>query len=1326
MRTKHKLLLRRMFVILLAVAMVFPQGMFSQSTAYAASTTTQIAPVLSATGYRYITIGESYDFNIKNKISGSSYKWESSNGKIATVNNVGVVKAMKTGTAIITSIITTKEKTYKLSAKVYVVKSTSPAEKVNIINKTDYLVLGEKYNLNKSYEPASAKDYINWTSSNTNIATVNERGFVTGLKPGKVTITATTLNGKVSDSVVIVVTTAKTVSDQAGLEKALKDANVITVQIVTNKELEFTIPEGDYSKKNLIVNAPNCSVNNHGVFGEINIEAIKGDTWHEFATGNAIHIYTVNSSIVIEDSASASVYVLTEGSDVRLVIKGSVDIYVDASVNLVITGTSGLVPNVHIEHAGATITTDLALNINASQKATLVLNSSEASNTTVKADSEVNAPDVKGEGSITLNVNGVVQVINSQGGTNNGSTGGNTPTSTPAPTPKPADILKKVTATFGSPYVDGNIESVWANTQVIVPRIYGKPVDESAKYRLMWDDNALYVLAEIKDSKLDKSSGNAYMQDSLELFLDELYDKAASYQSDDTHYRVNFDNLRTYDSGDKTRFYSQTKVTDDGYIVEACITWDGAVTPANGLEMGFDAQINAATNGGRDTTITIFDTTGNSYQNPSLFGKMVLEGKVADAVSGTNPYSLLNYIASVKEIYLDAYINATVIDAPLAAAVEVAGNPASTQEEIDNAFQTLMAAVDTLDDGSGYTKPSAMPKLPAMPDVFTMMNGSKVTTMANWNARKSEISGLYQYYLYGVAPDTSGETVTSEFLNSYTATGWYNDGSGWKNGPHDVAAAANQKFIRINVEKGGKTVDFMATATFPSTKDVNGVVTITPPTHGTYPVMIEIGSLGASQKQYLNDHGYAVIEYSNTEIAADDLSRTGDFYTLYPYGQSWETQTGVLLAWTWGVSKILDVIDADAAGAKNLQISPVNTMVNGVSRNGKSAAVAGAFEPRIKMTIPSSSGEGGLANFRYTSSGKSYNYSSLELSEFVDFDGSDKGTWQNYQNNPMHTVGANESLTNIQAGGEGQWFNDNFQGFTSPEQLPFDQEFLVALATASDRYYYMTSEVNGSDWLNAPGMYVTYLASQNIFDSLGISDNLAIHFHSTGHAFTLEDTKYLVEFADKSFYGVEDGLKDLNHIKDNTIFSLPVNRDPYFDTIAATNGPDLADTGLYTETFEGSLPSIVTAVSGAAISVGSSGTNHVLEVDQSAASYIVIPLVVTGSAISVSGSAITVTGSALNVESVSGSAITVSVSMMYNEDAASTTGFEIGFIENTDGIGTFIPMDTRDETWVGENKDKWIELNSTYTYIGKDFYLYIKGNNLSTYYIDNIKVKKVL
>ena len=1318
MINRKRTLIRRLLVCLLVAAMIIPSGFVTQKKSYAATSATKDEPVLSKTDYRYLLVGESYDFNIRNKIPGSTYTWKSSDTKVATINRVGLVKAKAAGTATITCDIKAGDENYTLIAKVYVKKSMKiPAKEIDINNKIDTLVVGERYNLNKSTKPSKTTDYVNWSSSNTNIATVNDRGFVTGLKNGKVTITATTMSGKAKDSVNILVSNVYDAVDQKSLEAALlSEAPVIRIK--TDEEKEFTIPKGDYKGKALIVEAPNCSVRNYGVFDEIQIKQIKAETWMEFAIGNVIFIRSNASRIVINEDASVEIHIVLDKSNTAIVNEGELDLFIEASGNVDISGASGVLSNITISSSGVVLATDVALEIDAQQRFTLILSSPEAANSIITALSKEFIPNIQGVGSVRIIIDGVSTTVGNppaSGGSSGPSTDPSPPTPTPTPVPEPTPELvpDKVIATFGSPYVDGDIDDIWADAQVIVPKIYGSDADVTAEYRLMWDDNALYILAEIKDTVLDKSNSASYQQDSLELFLDELYDKASSYQADDLHYRVNFENMRTYDNGEKTRFYSGTKVTTDaesnttGYIVEACIIWDPATVPANGNEMGFDLQINEAKNGSRATTITIFDSTGMSYQNPSLFGKLVLEGKTDDSVTGINPYSLLNYIASVKEIYLDAYVNKSIIDAPLLDAEQIASDINSTQAEIDAAFDALKAAVDALDDGSGYTKPSALPMVSALPNAYVFRDGTNVTTLEEWARRQEEISDMYQYYMYGVMPDGSLENVTYQSISSYTTMVF--DWATWTMIEKTIEAGPNQKFIEISIEKGGKTVKFIATATLPSVT-VEGVTTLVPPEHADgYPVLIVIGSLGSAQKNYLNNNGYAVIEFSNNEIAADDANRTGIFYELYPYGPKWDEQTGVLMAWGWGVSKIIDVLEIDSAGSKSLNISPVNTIVTGVSRNGKAAAVAGAFDSRIKVTAPASSGAGGMASFRYNSAGKTYDYSSLPLNEFIDHSGEANGTatWQSYQDNPTRVVGSNEGLSNLQAAGEAHWFNDNFLDFSSPNQLPFDQHFLAALTAAEDRYFYITGEVDGGDWINAAGMYVSYLAGRNMYEYLGIEDNIAIHLHSTGHAFTLEDVKYLVEFCNKNFYGEIDGVMDLTKLQ-TSLYELPVNYDPYLDTVKSMPGPNLAKSSIYSETFNGSLEAYITAASGSAISIDTS--QNALKVDRLDGDGTVNILLASATS-----------GAAITMPPI-GSEVTISLSLMYDAPVGNMVTYEIGIVEDSID-GPFADRAFAVETEIGQNKGKWIRITIKYTLTNKDTYLRIRAHEAPVFYIDDILIK---
>lgn len=433
-----------------------------------------------------------------------------------------------------------------------------------------------------------------------------------------------------------------------------------------------------------------------------------------------------------------------------------------------------------------------------------------------------------------------------------------------------------------------------------------------------------------------------------------------------------------------------------------------------------------------------------------------------------------------------------------------------------------------------------------LPDVFIFEDGARVTSLAEWNKRKEEIAELYQYYMYGYMPDKSGESIRMEYIDSCKIGSW--------SGEEIRRAGPAQKILRLKIKNGNRESSFALAISFPEDREGQ----IAPPQHpGGYPVLIVIGPLGQAQRKYLNEFGYVVIEFSNNEVAADDRSRTGSFYDLYPYGERPEEQAGTLMAWAWGVSKIIDLVEMDTAGPNELGISPENIIVAGVSRCGKATAVAGAFDKRIKVVVPASSGVGGMASFRYISTGRIYDYSGLKKEEFIDILGEEEGilAWQCLQDNPYHLVTDNEPLSNLQSYGA-HWFNDTFLEFEKVDQLPFDQHFLPALAAAPDRYYFITGEVVEGDWMNPAGTYLSFLAARRIYAGLSSSDNIAIHLQALGHALTLENIKYLVEFCEEKLFGISHGIKDLNDLK-ISIFEAPENYDPYFDTVKKMPVPDL-------------------------------------------------------------------------------------------------------------------------------------------------------------------------
>lgn len=116
--------------------------------------------------------------------------WKSSDEKVATVDEKGLVTGVAEGTVTIQALSKTEGVVAQVELKV-----TAPAPtKVTVAGPEgvdlNNVKAGETVKLTAAVEPAAAHQDVVWRSSDETIATVAEDGTVTTLKDGKVTITA--------------------------------------------------------------------------------------------------------------------------------------------------------------------------------------------------------------------------------------------------------------------------------------------------------------------------------------------------------------------------------------------------------------------------------------------------------------------------------------------------------------------------------------------------------------------------------------------------------------------------------------------------------------------------------------------------------------------------------------------------------------------------------------------------------------------------------------------------------------------------------------------------------------------------------------------------------------------------------------------------------------------------------------------------------------------------------------------------------------------------------------------------------------------------------
>jgi len=217
------------------------------------------------------------------------------------------------------------------------------------------------------------------------------------------------------------------------------------------------------------------------------------------------------------------------------------------------------------------------------------------------------------------------------------------PTNTPTGTPAYKSAL--VLHTDLAPAIDGAIDGIWGSAPGNdVPNVtLGSAVpaaDLSARYKILWDDANLYVLAEVTDDVLTNDSGTTwYADDTVEVFIDGDNSRGSSYDgANDFQLSVRWNdgtiiagsNSAPAPAGAQAGIASSA----NGYVMEMKLPLAQiGVNPVAGAHFGLEVQVNDDDDGGdRDTKMAWNSTNDDTWQYPNLFGAGVL-----DAVTALTP-----------------------------------------------------------------------------------------------------------------------------------------------------------------------------------------------------------------------------------------------------------------------------------------------------------------------------------------------------------------------------------------------------------------------------------------------------------------------------------------------------------------------------------------------------------------------------------------------------------------------------------------------------------------------------------------------------------------
>lgn len=347
-----------------------------------------------------------------------------------------------------------------------------------------------------------------------------------------------------------------------------------------------------------------------------------------------------------------------------------------------------------------------------------------------------------------------------------------------------------------------------------------------------------------------------------------------------------------------------------------------------------------------------------------------------------------------------------------------------------------------------YDESKANP-YPNLPDPLVLKDGRRVTTPEMWwKERRPEIIEDFDREIYGRLPEnippvnwvvTAIEPQTIGGISVITK--------------YLVGHVDNSSYPLVNVDIQ-LTLSTPANATQPVPVIMelsfgNGIP-YESTTYQTEPIW---------QEQVLaKGWGYAIL--IPTSIQADNgEGLTQGIIGLCNKGQPRKVDDwGALRAWAWGASRALDYFKNDQS------VNAKRVGIEGLSRYGKAAIVAMAYDERFAIGFIGSSGEGGLK---------------------------------------LHRRNFGEIVENLASSGEYHWMAGNFLKYAGPltwDDLPVDAHELLALCAPRPVFISVGSEQVEGGWVDAKGMFMAGVGAGPVYRLLGKKDLGTTEFPPQGTA----------------------------------------------------------------------------------------------------------------------------------------------------------------------------------------------------------------------------------
>jgi hypothetical protein len=376
-----------------------------------------------------------------------------------------------------------------------------------------------------------------------------------------------------------------------------------------------------------------------------------------------------------------------------------------------------------------------------------------------------------------------------------------------------------------------------------------------------------------------------------------------------------------------------------------------------------------------------------------------------------------------------------------------------------------------------------------LPDPLVLKDGTKVASPEMWwQRRRPEIVEEFDREVYGRVPVTipavNWETTsTTEESNGSVQVITKKLVGHVDNSSYPLIKVDIQLTVAVPAKAPGRVPVMMELALSPEVLE-SIRKRLTPEQWATF-----VGNgLGWQQQVLAKGWGYAIL--IPTSVQADNgAGLTEGIIGLVNKGQPRKLDDwGALRAWAWGASRALDYLQTDRA------VDATQVGIEGLSRYGKAALLAIAYDSRFAIGFIGSSGAGGAKILR-----------------------------RNF----------GEQVENLASTSEYHWMAGNFLKYAGPltvNHLPVDAHELIALCAPRPVFISAGSPTVEGGWVDAKGMFLAAAAAGPVYRLLGKQDlgttefppietsliqgDIAFREHSGGHT-TGPNWPFFLEFASR-------------------------------------------------------------------------------------------------------------------------------------------------------------------------------------------------------------------